>query len=134
MKAYQLYQHQWYQSLNKPNFTPPDWFFNFVWITLYILMACSFILLFRDGTAKGKAMPITLFIVQLALNFSWAPVFFGLHDISLAFMICCLLWVFLLFTIISFYHFSKISAYLLIPYMIWVTCAVYLNYKILILN
>lgn len=124
----------WYNTLNRPYLTPPAGIFPPVWGLLYILIFVSFILFLTTSSIKSKSLGIFLFSAQMLLNIIWSPVFFYFHDIKLAFVIIVLMLIFLLFTIISFYQISRISAYLLIPYFIWVCFATYLNYGFMNLN
>ena len=124
----------WYQTLIKPQFAPPDWVFAPAWAILYFTIALSLMFFLKTGVSKGKILPLSVFCVQLLLNFIWSPVFFGFKNIKLALIIIGILWIGILFTIISFHKYSKISAYLLIPYLLWVTFAVYLNYGFWVLN
>ena len=124
----------WFHTLNKPNFAPPDWIFAPVWGVLYFLMIVSVIILIKSSTFKSKFIPITLFIAQLILNLIWSPVFFGNMDIKGGLVIVMSLLLVLILTIISFYKISKVAGLLLVPYLIWVTFATMLNYKYYILN
>ena len=119
----------WYRTLNKPPLNPPSEIFAPVWAVMYTLIFLSFSI-----TDADKRPAITFFVIQLLLNFSWSPAFFYLHNIPLSFIIIVLLLIFIILTIISFYKISKISAYLLIPYLIWISFAAYLNFSIMILN
>lgn len=125
---------EWYKTLIKPRLTPPDFVFAPVWTILYIMIGVSFFLFIRTGNISAKILPVSFFIIQLILNFSWSPVFFGMHKIKSAFVIICFMWIFILLTIITFYAHSKLAAVLLIPYFLWVTFATYLNYYLLKLN
>lgn len=125
----------WYVTLNKPSFNPPNWIFGPVWSTLYFLMGISFWLVWKSNantTIKNKA--ITFFIIQLILNFFWSIIFFSLHQLGFALVEIILLWIFILLSIISFYPISKIAAYLLLPYLFWVSFASILNLAIWKLN
>lgn len=124
----------WFDSLNKPFLNPPNWLFTPVWIILYIMIATSFFLFMKNGYTKEKRIPLTFFIVQLILNFAWAPAFFMLKNIELAFLIIVLLYFFLILTIITFFRHSKTASLLLLPYLFWVTFAIYLNFGFLVLN
>ena len=124
----------WYQTLIKPTFTPPDWIFTQAWIVLYFTIALSLMFFLKTGFSKEKILPLSVFAFQLLLNLLWSPVFFGLQNIKLALIVICFLWGSIIFTIILFHKYSKLSAYLLIPYLFWVTFAMYLNYRFLILN
>lgn len=124
----------WFDSLNKPFLNPPEWVFTPVWIFLYIMIAVSFFLFLKGGMTKGKRLPLTFFLIQLILNFSWPVVFFGMQNISLAFVILVLMYLFLILTIITFFKYSKWSSLLLIPYLFWLSFAGYLNFSFLVLN
>ncbi|MEM4336507.1 MAG: TspO/MBR family protein [Candidatus Woesearchaeota archaeon] len=122
----------WYVYINKPSFTPPNWIFGPVWTVLYALMAVS---LYIVWIKKQKSMkPYLFFGLQLSFNVLWSILFFGFHSILLAFFNIILLWFFVLLTILNFYKVSKISAYLFIPYFVWISFASLLNFYILILN
>ncbi len=124
----------WYNNLYKSPLTPPTWVFTPVWTLLYITIAISLFLFLKSGFTKEKILPLVFFTIQMLLNFAWTPVFFGMQNIRNAYIIIVLLVVFLALTIISFYRFSKRSAYLLVPYLIWSLFAAYLNFYILINN
>lgn len=124
----------WYNNLYKSPFTPPTWVFTPVWTLLYITIAISLFLFLKSGFTKEKILPLVFFTIQMLLNFAWTPVFFGMQNIRNAYIIIVLLVVFLALIIISFYRFSKRSAYLLVPYLIWSLFAAYLNFYILINN
>jgi len=125
----------WYSTLNKPAFAPPNWLFGPVWITLYLLMGISLYLIWNKGLDdRAVKIGIALFAVQLALNAIWSPVFFGLHALQLSFNVILAMWFFIFLTIVRFYSISKPAAYLLIPYISWVSIAAVLNYAIMILN
>ena len=124
----------WYQSLNKPIFTPPDWVFAPVWTILYILMGISLFLFIKAGTTHKKALPLTLFFVQLILNLGWTTVFFDYQQIQTAMVISIVLLILVLLTIQQFYKVSKVAAYLLVPYAIWLWIAAYLSIEIVRLN
>ena len=124
----------WYQNLIKPEITPPAVFFSVVWTFLYIFMAVAFVCIFSDLKFREKIFPLSLFVIQLLLNILWTPVFFVWHNIGLALSIAILLFVVVTMTTFSFFKYSKAAGFLFMPYMIWCACAVWLNYKILILN
>jgi len=123
----------WYPLLVKPSFNPPNWVFAPVWTSLFFLMGISLYLIWTSKK-KNKKIAINLFIVQLILNILWSALFFGLRCPLCAFIEIIVLWIAILFTIIYFYKISKISAYLLIPYIIWVSFAAVLNMFIFLLN
>ncbi|MBT3304435.1 tryptophan-rich sensory protein [Candidatus Woesearchaeota archaeon] len=121
----------WYVDLVKPSFNPPSWLFGPVWTILYLLMGIA---LYLVWTKKFNKQAFTLFGIQLVLNALWSILFFGLKQPLLAFIEIIILWVMILVTIIYFYKINKNSAYLLIPYLLWVSFAAILNLAIFILN
>jgi len=123
--------NSWYKSLNKPSFNPPSWVFGPAWTMLFILMGIS---LYIVWSKKISFRNILIFAIQLAINILWSVVFFGMHSPSAAFFVLLLLWVAILFTIINFYKVSKIAAWLLVPYILWVSFAGILNLAIFLLN
>ena len=124
----------WYQTLNKPNFNPPDWVFGPVWTTLYILMGISVWLVWKRKPSADRTIGIRIFWVQLFFNILWTYIFFGIQKIGLSFLEIIFL-IFLIFSnIIYFLKIDKIAGYLLIPYLIWVLYASVLTYNIWILN
>lgn len=121
----------WYSTLNKPSFNPPNWIFGPVWTTLYILMGISLFLVWSKKKSKKN---YNYFFIQLGLNFFWSLIFFGLHLPLLAFVEIILLWISILYTIFEFKKISPWSAYLLYPYLAWVSFASILNLSVAILN
>ena len=128
----------WYAKLNKPFFNPPNWVFGPAWTILYFLMGVSLYLVWnknlKNKKKEIKGIAIRVFIYQLILNFLWSWVFFGLHQPFLALITIIVLWVSIFTAIKYFYKISKMSAYLLIPYILWVSFASVLNLFIVILN
>ena len=125
----------WYALANKPWFNPPDWIFAPVWTGLYIMMGIAFFLIWRaaaDKTIKQTAM--ILFVVQLVINFFWSFIFFRLQQPGWAFAEIILMWVTILLTILSFGKISATAAWLMVPYICWVSFASVLNYNIWKLN
>lgn len=129
-----LMNMQWYQSLNKPIFSPPDWVFAPVWTVLYILMAMSLAAYVKTPSKINKGLGYSVFFIQLVLNLLWTPVFFTFKQIEAGAVICTLLVILVLITIRLFYAVSKTSAILLVPYFLWLILAAYLNIEILRLN
>lgn len=120
----------WYDQLIKPALNPPSWVFGPAWTVLYVLMAVAAVLVWR----KKKWNALAIFGVQLALNLIWTPLFFGLHSPSWAFVDIVLLWGAIVWTIVAFSKVSKTAAWLLAPYILWVSFAAYLNFSIWLLN
>ena len=124
---------EWYPTLRKPAGTPPSWIFGPVWTTLYVLMAVSAWLVWRDY-GWGARFALLVFFAQLALNVAWSGIFFGSRLPGVAFGEIVLLWLAVLFNLIVFYMLQPIAALLLLPYLFWVSYAGYLNYGIWRLN
>lgn len=125
----------WYVTLNKPSFAPPSWIFGPAWTLLYFLMGVSFYLIWEQGWKKKKVKTArNYFFAQLALNFVWSPIFFGLKSPLFALIVIIAMWAMIVMTIKRFYPLSKWAAYLLVPYILWVSFATILNASIVILN
>jgi len=125
----------WYATIEKPGFTPPGWVFGPVWTVLYLLMGVAAFLVWQRGFGSRLVRTALLwFLVQLALNASWTPVFFGLHRIGLALVVIVLLWIAILVTMYYFFRVSRPAGVLLIPYLLWVSFATVLNASIWHLN
>lgn len=122
----------WFKTLVKPVFAPPNWVFGPVWSILFFLMGISLYLVWSKKGNKEQALQF--FAIQLFLNIAWSFLFFGLRSPYLAFIEIIFLWIAILFTIIKFYKIQKTSAYLLLPYILWVSFAAVLNYSLWILN
>jgi len=125
---------EWYESLNKPAWNPPGWIFGPVWTALYAMMAVSAWLVWKRGGFATQRRPLGLFLVQLALNALWTPLFFGLRQPGMAFAEILLLWVAILMTLLAFRPVSRAAAWLLVPYLAWVSFAAVLNGTIWRLN
>ena len=125
----------WYASLTKPALNPPSWLFGPVWTMLFALMGISAFLIWKQGIDKKDIKTsLGIFIGQLILNLFWSIIFFGMHMPGAAFAEIILLWLAILATIMAFARISRLAAWLLFPYILWVTFAGYLNYSIWRLN
>lgn len=125
----------WYQTINKPSWQPPNWVFGPVWTVLYVMMGVAFYLVWITDSQPGrKRMAITLWIVQLVFNFFWSFIFFKQHQIDWALAEILLLWFFILLTILAFSRISPVAAWLMVPYISWVSFASLLTYTIYQLN
>jgi len=125
----------WYATIQKPSFNPPNWVFAPAWTLLFLLMGISLYLVWsKNWQDQEKKKALFVFAFQLLLNILWSILFFGLQSPLYAFIEIIILWLAILFTIISFYKISKPAAYLLLPYILWVSFASILNFSILILN
>ena len=129
-----MFNMDWFHSLNKPFLAPPDSVFMPVWTILYIMIILSFILFIKGGMNEDKKRPLIFFIIQMLLNLAWMPVFFGLKSILGALIIIIFMWIFLVLTIITFFRHSKLASFLLIPYLLWISFAFYLNLGYFVMN
>ncbi len=148
----------WYASLAKPVLNPPAWVFGPVWTVLYFLIGLALYLVWKNNLQVAnpllikagkpwnkwserlwtgdwqKANVVAVFAVQYVLNIAWSFVFFGLHNPWVAFFVILALWCSIVYLMVNFYRISKPAAWLLVPYIIWVSFAAYLNYAIATLN
>ncbi len=126
---------EWYIFLNKPAFSPPNWIFGPVWTVLYFLMGvAAYLIWIKSDSRKKIKTALNFFLAQLVFNFLWSLLFFGLHSPLLALVDIVILWQLIVVTMVSFYPLSKTAAYLLLPYLVWVSFATILNASIVILN
>jgi len=124
-----------FQSLNQPPLSPPGWLFPIVWTILFLLMGIASYLVSTSDAPRGQArFAKKIYAAQLIVNFFWPILFFNLQQYLLAFFLLILLWVLILKTLLSFYKISKPAGYLLLPYLLWVTFAGYLNLGVFLLN
>lgn len=125
----------WYATLVKPELNPPSWIFGPVWTTLYLLMGIASFLVWNKGWGrKDVRIALGIFALQLVLNTLWSIIFFGLHSPAGAFLDLIALWFAIVATIVAFTKVSKAAAWLLLPYILWVSFAGYLNGMIWFLN
>ena len=127
----------WYAGLQKAALNPPSWVFGPVWTTLFALMGIAFFIVWKNRTNKNKAAVKTAFAIfagQLLMNILWSILFFGLQSPGSALLEVIGFWLMILVTIIAFSKVSKAAAWLLLPYILWVSFATYLNYAVWMLN
>lgn len=125
----------WYANLNKSALNPPSWIFGPVWTTLFALMGIAAYLVWRRGWEKPKVkVALYLFGIQLLLNILWSFLFFGQRDPLAALMEISVLWLAILMTLVFFRRVSRVAGWLLVPYLAWVSFAIYLNYAVWALN
>ena len=125
----------WFQTIEKPSWNPPNWVFAPVWTSLYILMGISLFLIWKNKfDQQKKRTALILFAFQLLLNFLWSFIFFGQHQIGWALADIVVLWLALLATIFAFAPLNRTAAWLLVPYISWVSFAALLNFSIWTLN
>ena len=122
----------WYSQLIKSNLNPPDWVFAPVWTTLYLMMTLAIWFFWHS---KNKDMnTIYIYLIHIVFNTTWSVVFFGFHNIFLALVNLIILILLIVILILRFGRVNKVSSYLMIPYLLWSSFALFLNYSLLVLN
>lgn len=125
----------WYAQLVRPQLAPPNWVFGPVWTTLYLLMGIAAFLIWKKGIErKDVKVALGIFAGQLVLNTLWSIVFFGLQSPGWAFVNLVVMWLAVVASIAAFARISKPAAWLLAPYILWISFAGYLNLMIWLLN
>lgn len=125
----------WYAGLVKPAFAPPNWIFGPVWTLLYASMGFAAYRVWSKGAQKKEIRNLLgLFLFHLVVNSAWSLVFFGMENIALALLIIAALWILIALLIFRFSTVDKISAFMLVPYLLWVSFASILNLSLLVLN
>jgi len=122
-----------FEAVAKPPLSPPGWLFPVVWTVLYILMGIASYLVYTSNSFDRKRALI-FYGAQLAVNFFWSIIFFNLNAYLFAFIWLLLLWALILITLVKFYRINENAGLLLIPYIVWVSFAGYLNFGIFLLN
>ena len=122
---------EWYDSLQKPSWTPRPWVFPVAWTTLYLLMAFAAA---RAALLPDNGQAMAFWALQIALNTLWTPVFFGLHRMRAALVVIALLWLAVVATAYSFVQIDLIAGLALLPYVLWVSIASALNFTVWRLN
>ena len=126
------FKEPWYSELAKSNFNPPDWIFAPVWTTLYIMMTLAIWFFWHS---KNREMnTIYIYFIHIVFNTTWSVVFFGFHNIFLALVNLIILILLIVILILRFRRVNKVSSYLMIPYLLWSSFALFLNYSLLVLN
>jgi len=125
---------EWYATLIRPSFNPPNWLFGPVWTSLYLLMGFSLFLIWNQIKSKERNIAILIFLLQLAFNFAWSFIFFYFNMIGFALLEIIVLWCNIVTMLVLFYKIKPLAAYINIPYLIWVTFAAILNASYYLLN
>ncbi len=126
------FKEPWYSGLIKSSYNPPDWIFAPVWTTLYLMMTMA--IWFFWHNKKRDINTVYIYFIHIVFNTTWSIVFFGLHQIFLAFIVLIVLICLIIVLIIRFKRVTFVSYYLMIPYLLWCLYALFLNYNLLILN
>ena len=125
------FKDPWYTSIIKPSFNPPDWIFAPVWTILYFLMAYA---IWNVWIESREKILVNLYLIHLVFNTTWSIIFFGFHNITLALLNLIIIIIFIVILILKYKRISNLSAYLMIPYLLWSFYALILNMSLIILN
>ena len=126
------FKEPWYSELVRSNFTPPDWVFAPVWTTLYLMMTLAIWFFWHSKNRDFKT--VYIYLIHIFFNTTWSVIFFGFHNISLALINLIILIFLIIILILRFKSVNNVSSYLMIPYLLWTSYALFLNIDLLILN
>ncbi|MBP7952038.1 MAG: tryptophan-rich sensory protein [Sphingorhabdus sp.] len=124
----------WFAELIKPDIQPPGWLFGVVWPILYLMIGLAFAMILNARGARGRGLAIGLFLAQLLLNLLWSPIFFGQHQVTTAFFLIIAILILAIATTFAFGRVRKVAAWLMVPYLAWLSFASILNFQIDQLN
>jgi len=127
-------KNAWYQTLIQPAAQPPGWVFGVVWPVLFFLIGLAFAMVLHAQSSRYRAPAIGLFVMQFLINLSWSPVFFHYHKVTAAFYIILVMLVMAIATTVAFARVRKAAAWLMVPYLVWISFASILNFQIDNLN
>lgn len=128
------YGNRWFASLAKPDATPPGWVFGTVWPLLYLMLGLAVAMILHARGARLRWLAISLFAIQIALNFLWSPLFFAAHQVTGALYLAALIAALTLITALLFARIRKSAALLMLPYLLWLCFATWLTFEIDRLN
>ena len=126
--------NRWFAELVKPAAQPPGWMFGVAWTILYLMIGLAFAMILHARGAKQRGLAIGLFLGQYVLNLAWSPIFFGQHEVTTAFYLITIIFILALLTTLVFGRIRKAAAWLMVPYVAWLSFASILNYQIDQLN
>jgi translocator protein len=124
------YGNRWFDALSRPDIVPPGWVFGMVWTVLYIMLGVSLAMILYARGAKGRRIALSLFGAQFLLNLAWTPLFFAAHKVSLALILIALILILAIATTYAFAPIRKAAAWLLVPYLVWLSFATILTFQI----
>ena len=126
------YKEPWYSQIIKSNYNPPDWVFAPVWTSLYLMMTFAIWIFWH---CKNKdTNTVYIYFIHIVINTTWSIVFFGLHQIFLAMIVLVILIFFIIVLLLRFKRVNLVSYYLMIPYLLWCSYALFLNFNLFLLN
>jgi tryptophan-rich sensory protein len=124
------YGNRWFTALHPADIMPPGWVFASVWTLLYVLMGWAFAMILNARGARARGQAITVFLVQLAANFAWSPLFFGMRQVSAAFYLIIAILILTVVTALLFARIRRNAGLLMVPYILWLCFASFLNFQI----
>ena len=127
-------ENAWYMALRKPELTPPGWVFPVAWSTLYVLLGLAVAIILHARGSRGRGLALTLFAVQFVLNLAWTPLFFGLHRVGAALLVIVAILIVATITTVLFGRIRTLAAWLMVPYLVWISFAGVLTWRIGQLN
>jgi tryptophan-rich sensory protein len=127
-------ENAWYQTLLKPQIQPPGWVFGVVWPTLYLMMGLALAMVLNARGSLYQRPAVALFAAQFLINLTWSPIFFGAHQVTAAFFIILVMLGIAIATTFAFARVRKAAAWLMVPYLVWISFAAILNFQIDQLN
>ena len=127
-------ENRWFAELVKPEAQPPGWVFGVVWPILYFMTGLAFAMVLHARGARFRGLAVALFLGQLVLNLAWSPVFFGRHQVTTALFLIVGIWVMAIATTFAFGRVRAAAAWLMVPYLVWLSFAAILNFQIDRLN
>jgi benzodiazapine receptor len=127
-------ENTWYMALVKPAMTPPGWLFPVAWTTLYIPLGLAVAIILHARGARGRALALALFAVQFVLNLAWTPLFFGMHQVGAALIVIVAILIVATITTVLFGRIRSLAAWLMVPYLVWISFAGALTWQIGQLN
>lgn len=124
----------WYRALVKPAWNPPDWAFPVAWTAIYVLMGLALAMVMNARGSRYRKVAVTLFVAQLLVNLAWTPLFFGAHQVTNAAIAIAVMLALTIATAFAFARIRPVAAWLLVPYMAWISFAGLLTWEIHRLN
>jgi translocator protein len=128
------YGNPWFDALSRPESFPPGWIFGVVWSVLYVLLGIALAMVINARGARGRGIALGLYGVQFALNLLWSPLFFAAHQVTLALALMIVLLALAIATTVAFARIRKQAAWLMLPYLVWLSMATILNFQVDRLN
>jgi tryptophan-rich sensory protein len=128
------YGNAWFDALQKPEIMPPGWMFGVAWTILYIFLGLAVALILHARGARGRGLALSLFVLQLLLNYAWSPIFFAYHEVGAAFWTILAMILIAAVTAALFWRIRRVAALLMLPYLAWLCFAALLNWQIGLLN